>query len=863
MGKVVINMKKMLYPLICLMAAFMLFICMKPCVVLAGEPDENTKWLPGVPVDVTTYEEMKEALSHNEKEPDENNIVWLDVARLAADITIVDGQKIESRGYLRIPSGRTLTIEEGGLVEVSFQIEQGGKVIVKSGGRLYTTMGDDCVNHGQLIVEPDAEIKSQMGASIDNAADGYMKLDGVFFCNGYKDSDGTRHMWIGNEGSLEGEGFVVIGDIFYHGDGGGFEDSLAALDQVLSVVGEDANDVRVLAKVHSYEEMEQLAGPAHKKGAYLDADITVSDGPEFDTRGTLYIPAGRKLTVAQGGDCTASFYIANGGAVIVETDATLATTQGFDCHNRGELTVEPGGNLVSRFGTAIFNDNVGKLTMNGLFSVGSYQDPDGVNHVWYGNSGSVEGDGFFITGPVAMANEGDSLAARQDVASQIKASLNPDCSIKVLVSVFDSAEMKQLSTKPEIDGFRLRLQKPFDEEPVEESEPQFFVIEDSMDTTGKVVLNLDESVYINSGVSFTTDCFISTSDVLTEDCVLTVNGLFVAYKMSVGGTLTIGNDADIQVVKLQFFWPSKPCEVRNVTGEIVYGAMYDLNNGSGPVSLNESNGGKFYVPANPTRKGYTFKGWTISSKWKGSDVWTSEMDAKLKSLSVKKDSTGTYVDEPGMFPLTITAEWALPPTPTPTPKPTPKPTVTPTPKPASGFSDVQDPGHAYYKAIYWEANAGITKGYPDGTFGIDKNCTRGEMMMFLWRYANKPAPKTVSKSPFKDVPKTHTFYKAILWGSQKGITKGYSDGTFGVNRNVTRGECMMFLWRLKNKPAPKAVAKAPFPDVPKNHVFYNAVLWGYQKKITTGFTTGKLKGTFGVDENCSRGQIVTFLYRAR
>ena len=74
---------------------------------------------------------------------------------------------------------------------------------------------------------------------------------------------------------------------------------------------------------------------------------------------------------------------------------------------------------------------------------------------------------------------------------------------------------------------------------------------------------------------------------------------------------------------------------------------------------------------------------------------------------------------------------------------------------------------------------------------------------------------------------------------------------------------MMFLWRLKNKPAPKAVAKAPFPDVPKNHVFYNAVLWGFQKKITTGFKEGELKGKFGVDANCSRGQIVTFLYRAR
>ena len=184
-------------------------------------------------------------------------------------------------------------------------------------------------------------------------------------------------------------------------------------------------------------------------------------------------------------------------------------------------------------------------------------------------------------------------------------------------------------------------------------------------------------------------------------------------------------------------------------------------------------------------------------------------------------------------------------------------------KAAEGFSDVQDPKHAYYKAIYWAADAGITKGYPDGTFGIGRSCTRGEMMMFLWRYAGKPSPKNVSKSPFKDVPKTHTFYKAILWGSQKGITKGYSDGTFGIQRNVSRGECMMFLWRLKGKPAPKAVAKSPFKDVPKTHAFYNAILWGAQKKITTGYTSGAKKGTFGINENCTRGQIVTFLYRAK
>lgn len=160
-------------------------------------------------------------------------------------------------------------------------------------------------------------------------------------------------------------------------------------------------------------------------------------------------------------------------------------------------------------------------------------------------------------------------------------------------------------------------------------------------------------------------------------------------------------------------------------------------------------------------------------------------------------------------------------------------------------------------------DAGITKGYDDGTFGINKSCTRGEMIMFLWRFVRKPAPSFVSKSPFPDVPKYHTFYKAVLWAYQKGITKGYSDGTFGVDRKVTRGESMMFLWRIKGKPAPKSVAKSPFKDVSKTHAFYKAILWGSQEGITKGYTTGEKKGNFGIKDNCTRGQIVTFLYRAR
>ena len=74
---------------------------------------------------------------------------------------------------------------------------------------------------------------------------------------------------------------------------------------------------------------------------------------------------------------------------------------------------------------------------------------------------------------------------------------------------------------------------------------------------------------------------------------------------------------------------------------------------------------------------------------------------------------------------------------------------------------------------------------------------------------------------------------------------------------------MMFLWRLKGKPAPTPAAASPFKDVPKTHAFYNAILWGAQKGITKGYTSGPKKGNFGINDNCLRGQIVTFLYRAK
>jgi len=172
------------------------------------------------------------------------------------------------------------------------------------------------------------------------------------------------------------------------------------------------------------------------------------------------------------------------------------------------------------------------------------------------------------------------------------------------------------------------------------------------------------------------------------------------------------------------------------------------------------------------------------------------------------------------------------------------------------FSDVLDPSHPYYNAIYWAADKGIAGGYSDGTFGIDRACTRAEAIRFLWCFAGKPEPKQTPALSFRDVPKSGAFYKPILWAYQTGIAGGYSDGTFRMNEACTRGHIMMFIWKYLRKPVPAMSSASPFCDVPKQHIYYRAILYGYQKKITKGFADG----TFGVDKNCTRGQIVKFLH---
>ena len=171
------------------------------------------------------------------------------------------------------------------------------------------------------------------------------------------------------------------------------------------------------------------------------------------------------------------------------------------------------------------------------------------------------------------------------------------------------------------------------------------------------------------------------------------------------------------------------------------------------------------------------------------------------------------------------------------------------------FSDV--PADAfYYTSVLWAVEKGITTGIDATHFVPDGICTRGQIVTFLWRAAGSPAPESAA-NPFGDVKPEDFYYKAVLWAVEKGITKGTSDTTFSPDEPCTRGQVVTFLWRALGEAQPGTDGN-PFGDVPAEQYYYNAVLWAVEKNITKGTS----ETTFSPDEPCTRGQIVTFLYRA-
>ena len=192
------------------------------------------------------------------------------------------------------------------------------------------------------------------------------------------------------------------------------------------------------------------------------------------------------------------------------------------------------------------------------------------------------------------------------------------------------------------------------------------------------------------------------------------------------------------------------------------------------------------------------------------------------------------------------------------------------------FNDVTKSDAYYYDPVYWAVATGITTGYtdksgkPTGYFGPNDQCTRGQIVTFLYRWTKywgeEFRPDTSGVSDFSDVKSTSYCYNAVKWAVAMGITTGYTDkngkptGKFGPDDICTRAQIVTFLYRMLSKYwYPYNPEVTEFSDVKEDTFYYDAVQWAVGVHLTTGYTgTDK----FGPDDKCTRGQVVTFLYRA-
>lgn len=211
-------------------------------------------------------------------------------------------------------------------------------------------------------------------------------------------------------------------------------------------------------------------------------------------------------------------------------------------------------------------------------------------------------------------------------------------------------------------------------------------------------------------------------------------------------------------------------------------------------------------------------------------------DASGNAIDLTRESDTTYTFEMPSGRVTVDATFAE---------------ISTTP--SNPFADVAS--NAYYAdAVLWAVENDITEGTSATTFSPNASCTRAQMVTFLWRAAGSPEPQS-AENPFTDVAANAYYADAVLWAVEQGITTGTSETTFSPNATVTRGQTVTFLYRDAGSPA--ASAAGTFTDVAADAYYAAAVQWAVSEGVTDGMTST----TFQPDGNCTRAQIVTFLYR--
>ena len=374
-----------------------------------------------------------------------------------------------------------------------------------------------------------------------------------------------------------------------------------------------------------------------------------------------------------------------------------------------------------------------------------------------------------------------------------------------------------VTTMPQADGsMKVRVEKVTDNVTITVTVENGIPLTITPPSNGKIIVKNGDTE-LKSGAKVQKETILTITATPNSNYTLdqlTVNG---ATKQE-NGTYKVNADATALTVAATFKASSSGGGGGGGGGGAVstYTLTFDTNGGSAIDKITKDSGTTIDLAAyKPTRAGYTFAGW-FSDK------------ALTKAVTSVKLTANT----------TVYAKW------------TQNGGTAQNP-----FVDVKE-GAYYYDAVLWAVEQKITSGTSATTFSPNASCTRAQMVTFLWRAAGSPKVEN-GKNPFADVKADAYYYDAVLWAVEKGVTSGTSATTFSPDATVTRGQTVTFLYR--NAGSPEVSGTMPFTDVEADAYYAKAVQWAVQQKITTGTS----ETTFSPMSDCTRGQIVTFLYRAK
>ena len=316
-----------------------------------------------------------------------------------------------------------------------------------------------------------------------------------------------------------------------------------------------------------------------------------------------------------------------------------------------------------------------------------------------------------------------------------------------------------------------------------------------------------------------------------------------AAGLEVTGTITWNGDNQTVERGKSYAWTFTPNDTEHyntVNGETVLlrassGGGSSSSSSSSAVSVDSGKNGSVTVSPKSAKKGDTV---TVTVKpdkgYEVDEIIVTDKNGDELKVTRKSDTKYTFTMPSGK--VTVEASFVE---------------IENTPDEGLPFVDV--PANAYYAdAVAWAVEQGITSGTSATTFSPDASCTRAQMVTFLWRAAG--SPKAAGSNPFSDLDASAYYYDAVLWAVKQGITSGTSATTFGPDATVTRGQTVTFLYRASGSPA---VSGNSFADVSADAYYADAVAWA----VAEGITSGTGDNMFSPNADCTRGQIVTFLYR--